>query len=117
MGSLYEEVSTFASTAKNAQKAWNTLHHIFASRSRSRVMQLKSDLGRAQIRNCSVTEFLHSLKSKADELALIDSPMTDDDFTICEISGLGPKFRNIVASIRAKTHSIHFFTLLSMLVA
>ncbi|KAL8512237.1 hypothetical protein ACS0TY_018621 [Phlomoides rotata] len=68
-------------------------------------MQLKSDLSRAQIGSRSVTEFLHSLKAKADELALIDSPMSDDNFTICVINGLGPKFRDIIAFIRSQPNT------------
>lgn len=80
-------------------------------------MTLKAELGSAQIKDTSITDFLHTLKSKADELALIDTPMSDDDFTICVINGLGPKYRDIVASIRAQPNSISFSNLLDMLVA
>lgn len=44
IGSLSEEVSPFASTAPESRTAWSSLHSIFASRSRSRVMTLKSEL-------------------------------------------------------------------------
>lgn len=80
-------------------------------------MTLKSDLGSANIGDQSITEFLHSLNTKADELALIDSSMSDDDFTICVINGLSPKFWDIVAYIRAQPNSIPFSNLLDMLIA
>ncbi|KAL8456560.1 hypothetical protein ACS0TY_034690 [Phlomoides rotata] len=83
----------------------------------SHVMQLKSDMERVQISNQFVIKFLHSLKAKVDKLTLIDSPMSDNDFTIYVINGPGLKFRDIVAYVRAHPHSIHFSILLDMLVA
>ncbi|KAL8497285.1 hypothetical protein ACS0TY_020828 [Phlomoides rotata] len=80
-------------------------------------MILKAELGSAQIKDSSVTVFMHSLKSKADELASIDEHMSNDDFTICVINDLGPKYHDIIISIRAQPNSISFSNLIDMIVA
>lgn len=38
----------------------------------------------------SVSEFLYSVKTIADELAIIDSPLSADDITLYVLNGLGP---------------------------
>ncbi|KAJ0038027.1 hypothetical protein Pint_22381 [Pistacia integerrima] len=48
------------------------------------------------------------VKSVADELALIDAPLSDDDLTIFALNGLGNGFKEISAAIRARDNSISF---------
>lgn len=46
-----------------------------------------------------VSEFLHAVKVVADELSLIDAPVSDDDLTLYVLNGLGSEFRDMVAPI------------------
>ena len=71
-------------------------------------MQLKEDLTLMQCGNCSITKYLHSVKTIADELALIDAPLSQDDITLYVLHGLGSDFRDIVAPIRARESSLSF---------
>ncbi|KAL6320707.1 hypothetical protein AAG906_008707 [Vitis piasezkii] len=71
-------------------------------------MQLKEDLTLMQRGNRSITEYLHSVKTIADELALIDAPLSQDDITLYVLHGLGSDFRDIVAPIRARESSLSF---------
>ncbi|KAL3500134.1 hypothetical protein ACH5RR_039227 [Cinchona calisaya] len=48
-----------------------------------------------------LVEYLQSVKTIADELALIDSLLSDDDITIHVLNDVGPEFREITAAIRA----------------
>ena len=45
-------------------------------------MQLKEELTLIQRKNQSVTDYLHTVKALADEIALIDHPISDDDLTL-----------------------------------
>jgi hypothetical protein len=55
---------------------------LYGGKSRTRVMQLKEDLTLSNRGSRTVTEFLHGIKVIADELAIIDHPVSDDDLTL-----------------------------------
>jgi hypothetical protein len=79
-------------------------------------MQLKEDLTLSTRGNRTVTEFLQAIKMLADELAIIDHPVSDDDLTLYILNGLGPEFREIAEPIRAHDTSLKFKDLHDLLV-
>jgi hypothetical protein len=79
-------------------------------------MQLKEELTLMQRGNQPISEYLHTVKSLADEIALIDHPISDDDLTLYVLHGLGPEFCEITAPIRAREKSLTFEELHDMLV-
>ncbi|KAF5471628.1 hypothetical protein F2P56_008406 [Juglans regia] len=79
-------------------------------------MQLKEDLTLQTRGSRSVTEFLHAIKIIADELALIDHSISDDDLTLYILNGLGTEFREIATPIRARETSLKFEELHDLLV-
>jgi len=79
-------------------------------------MQLKEDLTLIQRGTRTVTDFLYSVKSIADELALIDAPLSVDDITFYVLNGLGPEYREIVAPIRTRESSLSFEELHDLLI-
>lgn len=89
-GSLTDEVAPYITSYTSSVDAWKGLHSIFASKSRSRVMQLKGELQSAKMGSRGISEFMHFLKAKVDELSLIDSPVSDDNFTLYVLEGLRP---------------------------
>jgi hypothetical protein len=80
-------------------------------------MQLKEDLTLIQKGNRSIQEYLHAVKALADEIALIDHPISDDDLTLYILHGLGSNFREIAAPIRAREKSLNFKELHDLLVS
>ena len=56
------------------------------------------------------------MKSLADEIAIIDHPISDDDLTLYVLNGLGSDFREIAAPIRAREKSLAFEELHDLLV-
>ncbi|RVW64180.1 Retrovirus-related Pol polyprotein from transposon RE2 [Vitis vinifera] len=52
----------------------------------------------------------------ADEIALIDHPISDDDITLYVLNGLGPEFREIATPIRAREKSLAFEELHDLLI-
>lgn len=64
-------------------------------------MQLKKDLTLSTHGSCSITEFLYVVKIIADELAIINHLVSEDDLTLYILNGLDPKYQDIVAPIRA----------------
>ncbi|KAF5445774.1 hypothetical protein F2P56_034799 [Juglans regia] len=114
--SVSPAVIPLIATLKTSHQAWTKLTKIYASRSRTRVMQLKEDLTLSQCGTRTILEYLHSVKTIADEHALIDAPLSQDDITLYVLHGLGSECLNIVAPIRARESSISFEKLHDLLI-
>jgi len=65
-------------------------------------MSLKERLSTVKKGTSSVHEYLRSIRTIADELALINHPIDDMDLVIAALNGLGPSFREFTASIRTR---------------
>ncbi|PNX58574.1 hypothetical protein L195_g059260, partial [Trifolium pratense] len=57
------------------------------------------------------------VKRIADELAVLDTAISDDDVTLYVLNGLGSEYRDIAASIRTRERSFTFEELHSHLIA
>ncbi|XP_042989280.1 uncharacterized protein LOC122316628 [Carya illinoinensis] len=84
--------------------------------SRTRVMQVKDTLTSLSCGSKSATDYLQQVKSTSDELALIDSPLTNDDLMLCILNGLESEFRDIASSIRTHENPLTFDELPDLLV-
>ncbi|GKV48510.1 hypothetical protein SLEP1_g55318 [Rubroshorea leprosula] len=115
--SVSEPIAPYISAAKTSQQAWKTLANVYANHSRSRVFTLKEGLQNTCYENCTVSELLHQLKVLANELAVIDKPLPNDDLTVYALNGIGLEFREISASIRARDEPLSFEELHDRLVA
>lgn len=98
-----------------SKEAWDKLTRLYASRSRSRVMSLKERLIHPRD-SYSLSEYLCSIKTTADELALIDTHVSDDDITIAILNGVGHDFKELTAGIRARDHLISYEELYDKLI-
>lgn len=103
-------------TVDTSQDAWSTFTRLFANCSWTRVMQLQKELVLSQHGIHLVSEFLHSIKATIDELALINTPLTNDNLTLHVLNGLGAEFHDIVAIIRARETSLTFKELHDLLI-
>ena len=61
---------------------------MYASKSRTRAMQLKEELTLIQHGNRTISDYLHTIKRLAYEIALIDHLISDDDITFYVLNGL-----------------------------
>jgi len=89
---------------------------MYANKSRSRAMQLKEELTLMKKANRSIQDYMHTIKALADEIALIDHPILEDDLTLYILNGLGPDFKEITASIQANECPLSFEELHDLLV-
>jgi hypothetical protein len=60
---------------------------------------------------------MHTVKALADEIALIDHPISEDDLTLYILNGLGPDYREIAAPIWARERPLSFEELHDLLVS
>ncbi|KAF5471721.1 hypothetical protein F2P56_008494 [Juglans regia] len=103
-------ITPLIATAQTSHEAWKKLTSLYASRSRTRAMQLKEEIALIQHGNQSITEYLHAIKALADEIAIID------ELTLYVLHGLGFDFLEIAAPIRSRENPLAFEELHDLLV-
>nr|GEW18358.1 hypothetical protein [Tanacetum cinerariifolium] len=95
LGSCSDIIQPIISSASSSKEAWERLLHSYANASRSRIISLKSKLAKNLKGNKSVAEFLNEMRSIADELALIQNPISEEDLVVHIITQLGDEFNSL----------------------
>ncbi|KAF5454350.1 hypothetical protein F2P56_024022 [Juglans regia] len=108
LASTSTTITPLIATAKTSHEAWKKLNHMYANKSRTQAMQLKEELTLIQRGTHSIPDYLHAVKALANEIALIDHPISDDDLTLYILNRLGFDFREIATPIRARETSLAF---------
>lgn len=117
LASTSTTITPLLAAHKTSHEAWTTLTRLYAGKSRTRVMQLKEELSLSTRGSRTVSEFLQGINVIADELVIIDHPVSDDDLTLYILNGLGNEFREIAAPIRAHETSLRFEEIHDLLVS
>ena len=104
------------SSTTTSADAMSRLTKAYANCSRTHIMSLKERLASITKGDSSVSNYLCSIRSIADELALIDHPVDDLDLVIAALNGLGSTFREFTASIRTRDTPLLFDELYDKLV-
>ncbi|KAK2975381.1 hypothetical protein RJ640_012392 [Escallonia rubra] len=108
LGSCIDTIQPHISTVSSSKEAWERLIILFANKSRSRVMSLKERLLNNPRGNRSIPEYLQQMRAIADDLALVDNPISEDDLVLYILVGIGPEFKEIAAALRARDTPISF---------
>lgn len=81
VGSLSHTIILFVARAKTSKEAWLILANTYAKPSRGCIKQVKNQIKNLTKGSQSVTDFLQSMKSQADELAVFGALMEEEDLT------------------------------------
>ncbi|XP_019259513.1 PREDICTED: M-phase inducer phosphatase-like [Nicotiana attenuata] len=106
MASVDPTIATAVAAASSAKKAWDAMHATYANKSRTRIFSLRDQLARFKIDSQPITEYIQHIRSMADKLSTAGAPITSSKLIVKILSGLGPKFREISAAIRARDSTI-----------
>jgi hypothetical protein len=71
-------------------------------------MQLKESLTLLQKGDRSISNYMQVVRTTVDELAMIDTPLSNDDITLYVLNGLGTDCKDIIAPIRTRETSLTF---------
>ncbi|KAB2626027.1 hypothetical protein D8674_017687 [Pyrus ussuriensis x Pyrus communis] len=116
LASVSPQVISLIASAKTSKEAWDKLLHLFASKARARVLGLKERLTLLRRENKPISEYLQEVRIIADELAIIDVPLSDDDLLLYILNGVGSDFKEIAAVVRSRDTLISFENLHDKLV-
>ncbi|OMO95913.1 hypothetical protein CCACVL1_05180 [Corchorus capsularis] len=102
IASSSEAVLPYVASSATSHDAWQKLLKLFANKTRSRIMDLKSSLTSTKRNASSVAEYFQKMKQIIDELHLTGTVIEEDDQVLYILNGLGPEFREISTAIRAR---------------
>lgn len=84
----------------SAHDVWTRIENQFRNNKEARVMQLDSELRSKEIGDLSINEYCQQLKSTADLLANLDSPVADKTLVMYMLNGLNEKFDYVLNVIK-----------------
>ncbi|KAK9065403.1 hypothetical protein SSX86_016786 [Deinandra increscens subsp. villosa] len=116
LGSYTDEIQPIIASATTAHEAWTRLADSYASTCRSRIVSLKSKLAKNPKGDHSVTTFLNDMRAIADDLALAQSPIPDEDLVVYILTQLGDEFNPITAALKVRETPIKYPELYDKLV-
>lgn len=115
MTSLSEPILAQVVTYTTSRGVWNALDETFSSRSRARILQIRTQLATATKGGKTATDYFHFIKRLTDELAVAGQPLTHDDIITYLLAGLSHEYDSLVASISARTDDITLEEIYSLL--
>ncbi|KAL9999031.1 putative Zinc finger, CCHC-type superfamily [Helianthus debilis subsp. tardiflorus] len=116
LGSCSDTIQPLVSSAETSHQLFTRLTASYASVSRSRILSLRTKLATTTKGNRRVTEYLHEMKAIADELALAQKPIDDDDLTAHILAHLGEDYKEMAAVLKNLHTTITFSDLYEKLV-
>ncbi|KAL9451128.1 hypothetical protein AB3S75_012805 [Citrus x aurantiifolia] len=101
LSTLSEEVLSAVVGARSSLDVWQILATQFGARSRSRVLHLRTQIQTTRKGSMTVHEYYTRMKNTLDALRAAGNNMSDEDFILCLLAGLGHEYDSIVTTINA----------------
>ncbi|KAA8525629.1 hypothetical protein F0562_007489 [Nyssa sinensis] len=108
IGSISPTIISFIAQATTSRQAWKILANTYAKPSRGRIKQIKNQLKNSTKGSLGITEFMQTIKTRADDLALLGALMDEEEITDKILDGLGDDYKELVRTVQARDTSITF---------
>lgn len=102
LSTLSKEVLNAVVGARSSLEVWQILVAQFGARSRARVLHLRTQIQTTRKGSTSIHEYYTKMKTTLDALRAAGNNMTDEDFVLCLLAGLGSEYDSIVTTINAQ---------------
>uniref|UniRef100_A0A803QGZ4 Uncharacterized protein n=1 Tax=Cannabis sativa TaxID=3483 RepID=A0A803QGZ4_CANSA len=99
----------------SSYEAWRALEQRFASQSKARLLQIKSQLSTIQKGNLSITDYCDKVKILADSLSTTGHPLDDSDLIMHLLNGLGPEYDPVVVHVTSLVDNLSLESIQSLL--
>ena len=108
LASVSDSIVPLITSSGSAAEASTRLEQTYASKSYMRIMGLWEILDNTTTENMSIDDYMQTVKSVSETLALAGSPMSDAELIHATLKGLGPEFKSLSDAIRACDSLISF---------
>ncbi|KAI9153369.1 hypothetical protein LWI28_010317 [Acer negundo] len=94
MASVDTTIAPMVASATSAQQAWVSLNTTYTNSSQTLIYSLRHALVKIVMDNKTVTEYIRAIKSAADELLVVSSPLNNGELIVNLNSELGPEYKD-----------------------
>uniref|UniRef100_A0A803NKT0 Integrase catalytic domain-containing protein n=1 Tax=Cannabis sativa TaxID=3483 RepID=A0A803NKT0_CANSA len=115
--SMTEGILATVACYNTSNSVWRALEQKFASQSKARLLQLKSQLTNLQKGNMSISDYVDKIKSICDSLAIAGHPVHDFDLVLHLLNGLGPEFDSVISSITSRSDTLSLEEVQALLIS
>ncbi|KAH9801347.1 retrovirus-related pol polyprotein from transposon RE1 [Citrus sinensis] len=115
LSSMTESVLGIVLGCKTSFEVWRALEKLSGSQNKTRALQLKNQMMMTKKNDLSVYDYFHKMKSIADIMAAAGAPMSDYDFMISVLGGIGSEFNPVAVLITGRGLDLDLSESLSML--
>ena len=108
IGAISLPVQPLVASATTTHEVWSTLNLIFGTPTRGHIKQLKY-----QIKSCTkgtktISEYMRTIKTKSDELALLGKPLDAEDLIEQILAGLPEEYKSEIDAVNGRDSLISF---------
>ncbi|XP_019162228.1 PREDICTED: uncharacterized protein LOC109158791 [Ipomoea nil] len=115
LGSCIDTIQPLISSATTTHDTWQRLVASYASVSRGRIISLKAKVKRNPRGSRSITTYLNDMRAIADDLALAQCPVFDEDLIVYVLTQLGEDYSSITSAILVREKHLSFGELADVL--
>ena len=102
LGTLSLAVQPIVARATTSREIWDILFRTYGKPSRGHIKQVRQQLKHNNKENKSINEYMRGIIEKADQLALLGSPLEHEDLPDYITKGLGEDYRAIVEMVNGR---------------
>ena len=102
LSSMSKEILVQVSSHEHAADLWKPITQMFSSQSRSKILQIRSQLSREKKGDSSVSAYFSKMKGLADEIGAAGKKLEDDDLIDYILNGLDSEYNPFVSSVSIK---------------
>ena len=99
---MSKEILVQVSSHEHAADLWKAITQMFSSQSRSKILQIRSQLSREKKGDSSVSAYFSKMKGLADEIGAAGKKLEDDDLIDYILNGLDSEYNPFVSSVSIK---------------
>ncbi|RVW19477.1 Retrovirus-related Pol polyprotein from transposon RE1 [Vitis vinifera] len=108
VGTLSSTLVPLITQSKTSYEAWQILANTYARPSRGHIKQLKDHLKNITKGSQSITDYMQSIKTWADELAALGKPLDQEDLIEKVLEGLDENYQSIIDAVNGRDSTISF---------
>ncbi|KAL9374259.1 hypothetical protein Peur_033879 [Populus x canadensis] len=99
---------SFIAQAQTSKEAWKILANTYVKPSCGRIKQVKSQFKQITKGCMGVSEFLQTIKARADEFAILGAPIDIEDLLERILEGFGAEYKELAKAVQARDTPISF---------
>jgi hypothetical protein len=106
LGSMSEDLVGQMTRLTTSKAVWDTLHAMFSSQNRARVMQIRFQLSNLKKKDLSAADYFNKMKALADAMATVGVPLGDEEILGYMLAGLGQEYESLVTTLTARDDAV-----------